>query len=122
MATIKSVEKELTLAIPFNDALGCSCPKCNAVAIGLKLKANMHYCPYCGQHLKMVNVDNGDWALLLKDVNKINNVMDTDIVISKMATNVPLNESHRYIEGVYMERFKAYNDSHAQIEGQLSLF
>lgn len=122
MATIKSVEKDLTLAIPFNDVLGCSCPKCLSVAIGLKLKSNMHYCPYCGQHLKMVSVDSGDWALLLKDVNKIPNVMDTDIVMTGLDTNVPLDKTQKYIQGVYMERFKAYNDSHAQIEGQLSLF
>lgn len=122
MATIKSVERDLTLAIPFNDVLGCCCPKCNSVAVGLKLKANMHYCPYCGQHLKMVNVNNGDWAALIKDVNKIPNVMDTEIVIK----GVDLSEGplvHKWaIEGVYMERFKAYNNEHAQIEGQLSLF
>ena len=36
-------ERDLTLAIPFNDTLGCSCPVCNSVAIGLKLKANMRF-------------------------------------------------------------------------------
>lgn len=119
---MQKADRDLTLAIPFNDTLGCCCPVCNSIAIGLKLKANMHYCPYCGQHLKMINVNNGDWALLLKDVNKIPDVMETNIVI----TGADLSEGplvhKRKIDGVYMDRLKAYKDGHAQIEGQLSLF
>lgn len=110
-------ERDLTLAIPFNDTLGCSCPVCNSVAIGLKLKANMRFCPYCGQKLKMVSVDDGSWAKLLADVKKIQDVTETNIVIAKWA-----GHEEKHIEGVYMDRFKAYNDDHAQIEGQLSLF
>lgn len=119
---MQKADRDLTLAIPFNDTLGCCCPICNSVAIGLKLKANMHYCPYCGQHLKMVNVNNGDWALLLKDVNKIPDVMETNIVTTSINTNVPINKMEKHIDGVYMDRLKAYKNDKAQLEGQLSLF
>lgn len=118
---MNKADRDLTLAIPFNDVLGCGCPLCNAVAVGLKLKANMHYCPYCGQHLKMVSVNNGDWAALMKDVEKIPDVKETNIVI----TGTDLSEGmigKKSIEGVYMERLKDYKNSHAQIEGQLSMF
>lgn len=119
---MQKADRDLTLAIPFNDVLGCCCPLCNSVAVGLKLKANMHYCPYCGQHLKMIDVKKGDWAALMKDVEKIPDVKETNIVV----VGADLSEGpfvHKTaIEGVYMERFKAYKDNHAQIEGQLSLF
>ena len=109
---MQKIERDLTLAIPFNDVLGCGCPLCNSQAIGLKLKKDMRYCPYCGQHLKMVSVDDGSWKQLLEDVRKIPDVEQTNIVVTKWDC----------IAGVYMERLKAYKDSKAQIEGQLSLF
>lgn len=119
---MKKVERDLLLAIPFNDSLGCCCPICDSIAIGIKLKKDMHYCPYCGQHLKMIGVQSGDWALLLKDVQKIPDVMKTNIVV----TGVDLSEGplvHKEaIRGVYMDRLKEYKNNTAQIEGQLSLF
>lgn len=118
---MQKAERDLILAIPFNDVLGCSCPMCNSVAIGLKLKFNMHYCPYCGQHLKMVSVNNGDWAKLEADVKKIHDVMETNIVVCGYGVN-DTSGAKKHIEGVFMDRWKAYKDDHAQIEGQMSMF
>lgn len=119
---VQKADRDLLVAIPFNDTLGCGCPVCNSIAIGLKLKNNMHYCPYCGQHLKMVSVNDGSWKKLLEDVEKIPDVMETNLVIAKYANNVPLDQRKKCIEGVYMDRYKAYKNDKAQIEGQLSLF
>lgn len=120
---MQKADRDLILAIPFNDTLGCGCPLCNSIAIGLNLKNNMHYCPYCGQHLKMVSVNDGSWKKLLEDVEKIPDVMETNIVTTSINCSRPLNEpAERFISGVYMERLKAYKNDKAQIEGQLSLF
>ena len=120
---MQKADRDLLLAIPFNDTLGCNCPICNSISIGLKLKANMHYCPYCGQHLKMVSVNDGSWKKLLEDVEKIPDVKETNIVTTSWNCSTPLNKPReKYIDGVYMDRFKAYKNDKAQIEGQLSLF
>ena len=70
----------------------------------------------------MVSVNDGSWKKLLEDVKKIPDVEETNIVIAKWANNVPLDKRVRQIEGVYMDRLKAYKNDKAQIEGQLSLF
>ena len=124
---MQKAERDLTLAIPFNDKLGCSCPLCKAVSVGMSLKKDMHYCPYCGQHLKMVTVANGDWSLLMKDVNKIPDVTDTNIVVTELDLSQGLSDQQRLIAkrmiaGVYLERMRAYKNEHAQCEGQLSMF
>ena len=124
---MQKAERDLILAIPFNDVLGCSCPLCKAVSVGMRLKKDMHYCPYCGQRLKMVTVSNGDWSLLLKDVNKIPDVTDTNIVVTELDLSQGLSDQQRQtakrmISGVYLDRMKAYKNEHAQIEGQLSMF
>lgn len=124
---MQKAERDLILAIPFNNVLGCSCPLCRALAIGQQLKKDMHYCPYCGQHLKLVSVENGDWSLLLKDVNKIPDVTDTNIVVTELDLSEGLRDQQRQtakrmISGVYLDRMRAYKNEHAQIEGQLSMF
>lgn len=119
---MQKAERDLVLAIRYSNLSGSSCPICKAKAIFSELKKDMHYCPFCGQHLKIVDADNGDWDLLIKDVQKIPDVVETNIVI--VAINPPHgnNMATLAIEGVYMDRFKAYKDSHAQIEGQMSMF
>lgn len=119
---VQKADRDLTLAIPFNDTLGCCCPMCLSIGVGLKLKKDMHYCPYCGQHLKMVSVNDGSWKNLLADVEKIPDVMDTNLVTTAWDLSVPLDQKKKYINGVYMDRLKAYKNDKAQIEGQLSLF
>lgn len=120
---MQKADRDLVLAIPFNDTLGCNCPICNSIAIGLKLKANMHYCPYCGQHLKMVSVNDGSWKKLVEDVEKIPDVKETNIVTTSWNCSMRLDQpKEKFIDGVYMDRLKAYKNDKAQIEGQLSLF
>ena len=112
-------ERDIVLAIPF-DNVGCSCPICLAVGIGTKLKEKMRYCPYCGQHLKLYGQN--DWKQLLKDVKKIPEVEDTNIVTTQLDLSHGLTESRKVINGVFMQRLKDYKNKNAQIEGQLSLF
>lgn len=113
-------ERDLTLAVPFNDVLGYTCPSCENKGKGRRVQG-VNFCPNCGQKLKFYNVKNGDWNALEKDVLKIPHIFDTDIVtFFTVATG---NGSRRKeINGVYLERFKAYGDKHAQIEGQMSIF
>ena len=113
-------ERDMTLAIPFDKDLGVSCPKCLAIGIGTQLKEQMHYCPYCGQKVKLVATGR-DWNELVRDCMKIPDVMDSKIV----TTGVTISGSgkpDRYIDGVYLQRLKDYKNKNAQIEGQLSLF
>lgn len=113
-------ERDMTLAIPFNKELGVCCPKCLAIGIGTQLKEQMHYCPYCGQKVKLVATGR-DWNELVKDCMKIPDVMDSKIVTT--GVTIPgSGKPDRYIDGVYLQRLKDYNNKHAQIEGQLSLF
>lgn len=116
MASIKSVERDLTLAIPYTAAKGYICPKC------LTAGKKVNYCPKCGQKIKLIDSDGSDWAQLLKDVGKIPGVIETDIVTSQIDFSCGYENRVRYINGVFLERMKAYNDKNAQIEGQLSLF
>lgn len=115
-------ERDITLSIPFNKVLGYTCPKCLSVGIGAKWAQGTNYCPKCGQKIKLINVDNGDWALMLKDVEKIPHVTDTNIVTTCLDMSTGLSHAKKQINGVYVERMKAYNDKNAQIEGQMSLF
>ena len=113
-------ERDLTLAIPFDKDLGVCCPKCLAIGIGTQLKEQMHYCPYCGQKVKLVATGR-DWNELVKDCMKIPDIMETKIVtvgVSFSGSGTP----ERYIDGVYLQRLKDYKNKNAQIEGQLSLF
>ena len=113
-------ERDLILAIPFNDTLGYTCPICGLVGRGKKAQGT-NYCSKCGQRLKFINVKNGDWNVLEKDVLKIPKVFDTDIVTYfKVATGN--GTSRKEMSGVFLDRFKAYGDKHAQIEGQMSIF
>lgn len=114
-------ERDLILAVPFNDVLGYTCPICGLYGKGKGTAQGTRYCSKCGQRLKFYNVKNGDWNILEKDVLKIPNVFDTDIVTYfKVATGN--GTSRKEISGVYLDRFKAYGDKHAQIEGQMSIF
>lgn len=113
-------ERDLTLAIPFDDTLGCCCPKCLSVGIGIQLKKQMRFCPYCGQRLKLISSER-DWKELLKDCSKIPDITDTNIVTC--GVSFPGDGTmEKSISGVYLQRLKDYNNKHAQIEGQLSMF
>ena len=46
--------------------------------------------------------------------------MDTDIVTTSISFKNN-GQSDRYIDGIYLDRMKAYGDKSAQIEGQLDL-
>ena len=113
-------ERDLTLAIPFDDTLGCCCPKCLSVGIGTQLKDKMRFCPYCGQRLKLISSQR-DWQELLKDCRKVPDIEKTNIVTT--GVSFPGDGSmERPISGVYLQRLKDYNNKYAQIEGQLSMF
>lgn len=113
-------ERDITLAIPFNKDAGICCPRCLAIGIGTQLKEKMHYCPYCGQKVKLVAVGR-DWNELIRDVMKIPDVMETKIVTTGVSFSGS-GETERHINGVYLQRLKDYKNKNAQIEGQLSLF
>ena len=113
-----AVERDMVLAIPFNEVVGFVCPVCKGWGCG-KHWAQRKYCPDCGQRLKFVDADK-DWPYLLADANKIPNVMDTDIVTTSISFKNN-GQSDRYIDGIYLDRMKAYGDKSAQIEGQLDL-
>ena len=118
-----AAERDLVLAIPFDETIGYTCPICLSVGIGKKWGEGINFCPKCGQHIKLINTTKGnDWALLLKDVQKIPNVIDSNIVTTSWDLRHGLQYDKKIITGVFMERMKSYNDKNAQIEGQLSLF
>lgn len=120
MATKK--DKETTLAIPFNKVLGYTCPQCLSVGVGAKWADGTNYCPKCGQKIKLVNVDVGEWAMLLKDVQEIPNVEKTNIVTTQPDYTQGLSRPKRTINGVYLERMRKALAESEQIKGQLSLF
>ena len=115
-----AVQLEMTLAIPFNKTIGYTCPCCLSVGIGAKWGMGTNYCPKCGQHIKLLDVDT-DWKELVKDVNKVPDVMKTNIVTTAWDFSKGLNHDAKYINGVYLERFRAYKNNDAQIEGQMNI-
>ena len=117
-----AADREQILAIPFNETCGYTCPQCLSVGIGAKWGQGTYYCPKCGQHIKLVNVKNGDWAEMVKDAEKIPQVMETNIVTTAIDLSQGLTNCKRYINGVFLGRMKDYKNKNAQIEGQLSLF
>ena len=117
----KSLEKDLVLAIPFNSELGYTCPSCLSVGIGAKWAQGTNYCPKCGQHIKLINVDNYDWANLLRDAEKIPDVMDSNIVTTGLDLSHGFTKAKKFINGIYLQRLKDYGDKNAQIEGQMNL-
>lgn len=113
-------ERDIALSIPFDKTLGYTCPKCLSVGIGAKWAQGTNYCPKCGQKIKLI--EKRDWPLILKDAEKIPDVTETNIVTTATDFSEGLNKAKKYINGVYMERLKAYFDKNAQIEGQMSIF
>lgn len=114
-----AAERDMILAIPLDEILGFCCPICKGVGIG-KHWAQRKYCPDCGQRLKFMDV-NKDWKQLLADVMKIPDVTESDIVTTAIYFD-DSGAAARYINGVFIDRMKAYGDKNAQIEGQMSLF
>ena len=113
-----AAERDMVLAIPFDETLGYDCPLCKSVHIGKNCQQH-RYCPSCGQRIKCMDVKK-DWPQLVADVKKIPNVMETDIVTTQVYF-IHSSKGERDINGVYLDRFKAYGDKSAQIEGQLDL-
>lgn len=120
MATSK--DKETTLAIPFNNVLGYTCPSCLSVGIGAKWANGTNYCPKCGQKIKLINVNKGEWKELLKDVSKIANVENTNIVTTSPDYSGGFTRPKRQITGVYLERMRKAIAKSDQIAGQISFF
>lgn len=116
-----AAERDLILAIPFDEVLGYCCPICRSVGVGAKWANGTNFCPKCGQRIKLVN-SGADWQQLVKDAEKIPNVIDTNIVTTQIDFTEGLSHAKNVINGVFTERMKTYNDKNAQIEGQLSLF
>lgn len=115
-------EKEMQLAIPFNAVLGYSCPICKSIGIGAKWAQGTNYCPKCGQRIKLVSVNDGSWETLLKDVAKIPNVINTDIVTTEIDLSQGLNYANRRINGVFLERMRTRLEDSEQVEGQMNIF
>lgn len=112
-----AAERDMILAIPFDEVLGFCCPICKGVGVG-KHWAQRKYCPDCGQRLKFM--PQKDWLQLVADAKKIPNVIDTDIVTTELLISNGF-AGKKDINGVYLDRLKAYGDKNAQIEGQISL-
>ncbi len=113
-----SAERDMVLAIPFNETLGYCCPLCRSVHIG-KTCINHRYCPSCGQRIKCMDTK-GDWPKIVADAKKIPNVMETDIVTTEIYF-INSSKGEKDINGIYLDRLKAYGDKSAQIEGQLNI-
>lgn len=115
-----AVQLEMTLAIPFDETIGYCCPGCLSVGIGKKWAQGTNYCPKCGQHIRLMNEK--DWKDLLKDVNRIPDVMKTNIVTTQVDFSNGFSHSTRNINGVFLERLRAWKSNDEQIEGQMSIF
>lgn len=113
-------EREQVLAIPFNNVLGYCCPICKGVGIGAKWAKGTNYCPCCGQRVKLISVETGDWALLMHDCKKIPNVFNTDVVTTQLIA--VSGGFERDINGVYLERMRKRLAEKDQVHGQMSIF
>lgn len=113
-------ERDMTLAIPFF-GIWRYCPICKAKRTVAELSPGYKFCPICGQHLRLIT-ERVEWAEIEHDAKKIPEVMETDIVTTEIDLTSGYEYREKIINGVYLDRMKAYKDKNAQIEGQLSLF
>lgn len=113
-------ERDMVLAMPAQES--AICPICSLTGENVRMDRWMRYCPACGQRIKMLSVKTGDWQLLKKDVLKIPDVLETNIVTSQLESDPVTNKPKQVITGIFIQRMKDYNNKHAQIEGQMSFF
>ena len=115
-----SAERDTVLAVPFIRNWKF-CPVCKADRRVTELTRGYKFCPVCGQRLRLIT-DKAEWQQIVRDAQKIPDVMDTEIVTTEMDLTGGYEYRVRIINGVFIDRMKAWNDKNAQIEGQMSLF